>query len=159
MSKTVPITLSSTLQTRPSFPPSSESCLPRKLSDFTNSFGITSFADHHQLTTIESYGFENHRGEAHTTVTPPYFHALTWNRFCNPFVFTLMHVMGYTPLRLVSLRLKDSHSPLPDDQSALPFPLSPLSTFNCRSKIPTRSGLSTDFFFTGHGPRNTGHSS
>src|SRR6266851_5720782 len=26
--------------------------------------------------------------------SPPSFHALTWNPFCNPFVFIFMHVMG-----------------------------------------------------------------
>src|SRR6266851_5030240 len=31
--------------------------------------------------------------------SPPSFHALTWNPFCNPFVFIFMHVMGgYTLL-------------------------------------------------------------
>src|SRR5229473_4083348 len=28
--------------------------------------------------------------------SPPSFHALTWNPFCNPFVFIFMHVMGGT---------------------------------------------------------------
>jgi hypothetical protein len=39
----------------------------------------------------------SHSG-SHSTPTqknPPLcFHALTWNLFCNPFVFTFMHVMG-----------------------------------------------------------------
>src|SRR6266481_5985455 len=29
--------------------------------------------------------------------SPPSFHALTWNPFCNPFVFIFMHVMGGYP--------------------------------------------------------------
>jgi hypothetical protein len=47
--------------------------------------------------------------------SPPSFHALTWNPFCNPFVFIFMHVMGRgTPS-------SGLQPPIPYSQSPIPF--------------------------------------
>src|SRR6266478_6077594 len=43
--------------------------------------------------------------------SPPSFHALTWNPFCNPFVFIFMHVMGgYTLLCGYSVFVRRDHN-------------------------------------------------
>src|SRR6266481_6560686 len=46
--------------------------------------------------------------------SPPSFHALTWNPFCNPFVFIFIHVMGGTPS-------SELQPPIPYSQSPIPF--------------------------------------
>src|SRR5947207_6347527 len=121
--------------TRLAFQPFSEVRPLRKLPRSTNSFGITSFADPHPLTPIESYRFKNPgEGQAQVTLSSSTataalsFHTLTNCNFRKPFVLIFMQIDGGVGGYLCL--------------SSTKIILYPLATLNFQSNIPSGSGLS-----------------
>ena len=82
--------------------------------------------------------------------SPLSFHALTWNPFCNPFVFKFMHVVGGTPLHQKKEQLMNTTTVSPTS-IADPVAGPPKTEKSARAIIPSGGGTVRNMAATSDG--------